>query len=178
MSKLLLRHLGTSVKSHPLLWPIGIGASLFLAICINLSMVWIAIHHPSAPSTHRHWQESLEFDQEFSRRQESQALGWHAQIIPCILSTTTGSSTCNITVEMHDRRGEQLHGLHGSIALFRGDSEAYDRDALLMDQGHGRYTAQVELAKGGIYTAQLHLEGPQGRWQEQGRVHFISASSP
>ena len=143
------------------LWPWGIAIGLVAMVSINLTMVWIAVSHPSAPAAEDHYAEAEHYDELFEARTRALALGWSVVLRACEPSQ---SDDCTVEIEVRDAETRPIRGLSGRVEAQRSDDETLDRRAELTEEGDGRYHARLDLARRGLYTFSLQLEGGSDPW--------------
>lgn len=153
-------------------WPYAIAAGLAAAVGINLTMVWIAVAHPSAMVAGDHEADALTYDRVIEARAAAQELGWQVDVQPCAAPDADG---CEIVFEVRDRDGRAVPGLHGTVDARRADAAALDRTATIeATDVVGRYRAAVQFARPGMYALAIVLDGGPARWFDE-RTFAIGA---
>lgn len=142
-------------------WPWGIALGLFAVIAINLTMVWIAVSHPSAPASDDHYAEAERYDEELDERTRALELGWRVDLKVC---DPSGPHPCTVELEVRDADQRPVRGLAGRVEAQRSDDARLDRDAAITEVGEGLYRANLGLGRGGLYTFSLRLEGGTTPW--------------
>lgn len=149
-------------------WPWGIGLGLGAVVVANAIMIHIAVSHPSAPASRDHYGESQHWDEVQAERGRARALGWQVELEPCASLDTEG---CALALRVRDAAGAPVAGLRGMIRAQRADDSALDREAELAARGDaGDYAGQLALARPGLYTLSIRLEGGPAPWVDQRQI--------
>lgn len=143
-------------------WPYAIAAALTCVVLAYAVMIRISLRHPSAPAADDHYAEAERYDSVLAERRRAEALGWKIQVGACREGLHAG--VCRVEVGVEDPRGSPLSGLSGTLGARRSDDASWDRDGELHATGPGRYTTDLALGRGGFYTLEIRLQGPQGTW--------------
>lgn len=154
-------------------WPWGIGLGLGVVVAVNVFMVHIAVTHPSAPASRDHYGESLHWDEVQAERGHARALHWRVELQPCASVTAEG---CPLALRVRDAAGAPVAGLRGTIRAQRADDPALDREAEVSASAvAGDYEAHLALARPGLYTLSIRLEGGAAPWVDERRIHVAGA---
>ena len=149
-------------------WPWGIGIGLGVVVAVNALMIHIALSHPSAPASRDHYGESLRWNEVQAERGRSQALGWRVAVEPC---AALGAEGCTLVLRVHDGAGAPVAALHGTVVAQRADDPALDREAEVVATAEpGAYEGRLSLARPGLYTLSIRLEGGAAPWVAERRV--------
>lgn len=150
-------------------WPWGIGLGLGAVVMANAFMIHIAISHPSAPASRDHYGESLHWNEVQAERGRARALGWQVELEPC---AHLGPEGCPLALRVRDAAGAPVKGLRGTITAQRADDPRLDREAeLAASVEAGDYQGQLALARPGLYTLSIRLEGGPAAWVDERRIH-------
>jgi nitrogen fixation protein FixH len=150
-------------------WPWGIGLGLGGVVAANAVMFHIAVSHPSVPASSDHYGESQRWDEVQAERRRAVALGWQVELEPCASLDPEG---CALALRVRDAAGAPVAGLRGTISAQRADDSALDRQASVAARGHaGDYEGRLALARPGLYTVSIRLEGGPAPWVDQRRIH-------
>lgn len=164
-------------------WPWGIGLGLGLVVAVNAWMVHLAISHPSVPASADHYAESIRWDEIQAERARAQALGWRVELRPCPRLRDREQDRehdhehgCTIRLQVRDTAGAPVIGLHGHVRAQRADDAALDREAPVYAGGSaGDYEASLSLARPGLYTVSIRLEGSDAPWVDERSVEIRGA---
>jgi nitrogen fixation protein FixH len=158
-------------------WPWGIGAGLGVVVAVNALMLHIAISNPSAPASRDHYGDSLRWNEVQAERGRARALGWRVEVQPC--AALLQAEGCPLVLRVRDAADRPVAGLHGTIVAQRADDPALDREAeVTASPGVGDYVARLPLARPGLYTLSIRLEGGPALWVDQRRIHVPGAVAP
>jgi nitrogen fixation protein FixH len=157
-------------------WPWGIAAGLGVVVAVNAFMIHIAVSHPSAPASRDHYGESLRWNEVQVERGRAQALGWRVELRPCAALRAEG---CPLVLHVRDAAGAPVTGLRGTVVAQRADDPALDRKAEVSASTEaGDYDARLPLARPGLYTLSIRLEGGAAPWVDARRIHVPGAGAP
>lgn len=149
-------------------WPWGIVIGLGIVVLANVIMLHFAITRPSAPASLDHYAESARWDEVQAERGRSQALGWHVVVHAC------SSEGCTLHLEVTDTEGAPVLGLKGRLQAQRSDDPALDREGEVAEgSSPGEYRSHLALARPGLYTVSIRLEGGAAPWVDQRRVRVF-----
>jgi nitrogen fixation protein FixH len=157
------------------LWPWAIAAGLTLAVGINLAMVWIAVSHRSQPVPGDVEQDALDYDQTIAKQRASAALGWRVTLGACRIEA---DGACEVVLEVVDRDGRGIDGLHGTIVARRADDARLDREADIRELGVGRYGGTLESSTQGLHVLSIALEHGDEKWSETRELWVEGSTSP
>lgn len=143
------------------LWPWAITAGLTIAVSLNLTMVWIALSHRSAMAPGDTELDALAFDDTIARRRAAAALGWRVRVVPCQVDA---QGQCTLELEVVDRSGHAVEGLHGHAMARRADDSRFDRSTELHATGPGRYRGSFPPGAAGAYALEIELAGGEAPW--------------
>jgi len=156
-------------------WPWGIGLGLATVVAANAIMIHIAVSHPSAPASRDHYGEAQRWDEVQAERGRAKALGWRVELEPC---RTLDAEGCPLTLRVRDAAGAPVAGLHGTITAQRADDPGLDRQAEVAARAEaGDYEGRLALARPGLYTLSIRLEGGPAPWVDERRV-LVLAGEP
>jgi nitrogen fixation protein FixH len=156
------------------LWPWGIIAGLTLAVSINLTMVWIALSHRSPMVPGDTEQDALAFDETIARRRAAVALGWRVTVSPCVRD----EHDCVVLLDVVDRSGHAVSGLHGRAVARRADDARFDRASELHALAPGRYRGSFSPGATGVYALEIELAGGPAPWLGTRELWVPGTSAP
>lgn len=159
------------MKGRASAWPWGIGIGLGVVVLANAIMIHLAVSHPSAPAAADHYGESLRWDEVQQERQRARALGWTVELRPCARLAAEG---CPLRLEVRDAEGNAVEGLHAEVSAQRADDVRLDRRAELGDAGAGVYDGVLALARPGLYSVSIRLEGGPVPWMDDRRIEVMA----
>ncbi|MCA9705396.1 MAG: FixH family protein [Myxococcales bacterium] len=149
-------------------WPWGIGLGLGVVVVANAVMIHLATSHPSAPASSDHYGDSLRWSEIQAERGRARALGWQVALEPC---ARLGGDGCELRVTVRDRAGGPVPGLRGHVSARRADDPALDREAEVhAAERAGEYRGRLALARPGLYTVSIRLEGGEAPWVDERRL--------
>jgi nitrogen fixation protein FixH len=141
--------------------PWWVAAGLALVVSVNLTMVAIAVGHPSAPATDDHWMEALSWDSELARRTAARELGWKVTMEPCVPGA---DGTCHVAFRVLDRTGRPVGNVSGTLQLRRADDARHDRSVELAPSASGTCTGPLVALPPGTYELGIELRSPEHTW--------------
>lgn len=124
--------------------------------------VFLVVNDPAFAADETAYERGLVFDQELARRAASAELGWTVAIeTPRADAAADGA----VRVRVHDRSGQPVAGLSGSLRAFHNAHPADARDGSLLPAAEpGVYTARVRADLPGLWQWQVSLAGDAGAW--------------
>jgi nitrogen fixation protein FixH len=158
----LHRQVSEAPRHQAARWPWGIVAGLGAVVAANVVMISIALDHPSVPASADHFGDSLHWDERAAARSASEALGWRVQ--------AGVDREAGLWVEVVDEAGHTVEGLEIVVDASRHDTTAFDRRHALALAGDGRYTGAWPPQARGLFSLDLELRGPLGRWVGERRI--------
>lgn len=154
-------------------WPWGIGVGLGVVVAVNAFMIHIAVSHPSAPASRDHYGESQRWDEVQAERGRARALHWQVELQSCASLAAEG---CPLALRVRDAAGAPVAGLRGTIRAQRADDPGLDREAEVSARAAaGDYEGRLALARPGLYTLSIRLEGGPAPWVDERRIHVPAA---
>jgi len=172
------------LRSNP--WPWGIGLGLGAVVVANAIMIHVAVSNPSAPAAADHYGESLRWDEVQAERGRAQALGWQVELEPCagldpraeLDPPAELEHGCAVRVRVRDAQDAPVSGLHGRLQAQRADDPGLDREATVSAAASpGEYEATLALARPGLYTVAIRLEGGPAPWVDERRIRVPGATA-
>ena len=135
-------------------------SALGFVVCVNIGLVYAAIHSAPGTVSDRPYEEGVDYDAALARAAAQDALGWHAATALEVATAAIGEARSGkLVLDLADRTGAPLTGATVEARLVRPVGAREVTRLALVDQGAGRYAASLETRIG---RWDLHLVARRG----------------
>ena len=138
-----------------------------------LWMVRLAVDDPGFATEPDYYQKAVDFDrrQELERRSEQR--GWSVRVVEAeIDEVTERAARGRLAFELTDREGRPVEDLTLDAEAFPNARASRVQHVDLVGRGAGRYTAELESPRSGIWEIRLHSRDPKRAWTRTLSVEF------
>lgn len=160
-------------RGRPWLWPLGLALALGASAGVNIGFMIVANRDASFAVEPDYYRKSLEWDQTMAQEDTNRALGWRLAVAG---ERASLRGRLRLVARLTDRDGLPLEGAAVAVEARHGARAAEPVGGVLESGGEGRYTAELPLARpglwelrfdvrrgGDLFTARISTDLPGGR---------------
>jgi nitrogen fixation protein FixH len=140
--------------SHAWLWPLGLALALALSAGGNIVFMILASRDPSFAVEPDYYRKSLDWDRTMAQEGTNRALGWTVRVE----DAGAAAGGRRLVLRVLDREGRAVEGAEITLEALHGARAADVVRGRLIGIGQGRYTADLPLARPGLWELRVRAE--------------------
>jgi len=159
-------------------WPIYLGGILTMSVMAQGTLVYVATRPDVALPMRDYYQRSLEWDADAAVLAASRQLGWAVRFrVPTDAPHLPGSPR-PVDILIHDRDGQPVLGLQGSLQALRPADSRLNQSGALTEIPHlpGTYRTLLRLDQPGLWDFRLEARRDALRFLHSARVSLAAAT--
>lgn len=138
-----------------------------LVLAANGTMITIAVSTFTGLETTNAYEKGLAYNKRLAAAAGQESLGWEAALDV----TPKGGQRVAVALVLTDRLGHPINSTEVEATFLRPVQEGHDMAVRLDDQGHGRYTADIDLPLPGQWDIQLTATARDKTYRLAQRIH-------
>ena len=143
-----------------------IAAPFLVVFAANGALVHYALSSFSGLTSEHASDEGAHYNLALAAAKAQAERGWQVKVS----FTSAGGLKGRLDVDLKDRAGQPLTGAEVVVGFLRPTKQGIDSHAKLIEDGAGRYGAEVVVPLPGVWDVRLDVAHPSGNYQKVERV--------